>query len=468
MQSKTVVVKEDQARFEIWASDDVMVKSNADIYQVLEHIERALEDTELGFGIILQEALDGETFLVYMHSENQEGHLTPEQLAACEAHDFTNSIDNTASEAILNYLGLKIVFTHFVEDREEVQFQKGFLYVNESESKQHAYICVSDGSLYVYQSENGIAALTTNAYADSSMYIDIEDDKVRFEYSQDRVDALNEIMGGNSYEETIEKLAEYLILFKDTLMATQFARTTLSDAEVKECTDAIFESQDYKKLNLDSEEGKQKLYDLQYKEFQKRDETFFIPFAVDDPSWTPELVYNVSVKILKPIKFNNHYAQETFGPAYKGEVGEVILMSSEHYPYFQHNGFVEYEYETLSGKAVSGAQMTLDGFTKCEDDSLWSLVIDKIDNTIIAMDKEKVPHLFSRAGNDWFFYWKPLLQKGDKVTVSTFFGNVAAEVVVEETNFKNGMPFIFYSHEEKQYWAYLSQITSIVAMVDKE
>lgn len=414
MSNKVVDISlEEKARFEVWDSDHSMVMGDADVYDVREHIEGLLWETDFNFDIILQEGFhaDTENFLIYMHSENWEDHLTDDKISACENQGFTKSNDTSATKSILDYLGISVIFSHYVKEKDQteeksetISMEKGFLYMTGNEGFEYAFTCVSDGTYYAYKGTEGIEVLITDPYHDSSLYV--RQKEFSFEYDSRRVEQINELFD-NDFNKTIETLVEYLILFRNTLMATQFARTTINDEEVKECTDAIFSNPIYKTLELETDEGQQKLYDLQCIEYQKRDETYSIPFSVDNPNWSPkDIIFNVKVKILKPIKFSNPYAQEVFGPRYAGEPGDVILMSDQHFLYFRHNGFVEFASETTSGEAVSGAQMVLDGFSKCEDDSVWTELIEYADTAIIATDLEGKHHIFDRHGNDWFSYWE--------------------------------------------------------------
>jgi hypothetical protein len=107
---------EEKARFEVWDNDHSMVLFDVDIFSVREYIEEALEETDLDFGISLQEGFlqDNNSFLVYMHSENEEGYLTGNQLTECNKHGFSNSNYIEATQSILDYIGLKVIFSHFI------------------------------------------------------------------------------------------------------------------------------------------------------------------------------------------------------------------------------------------------------------------------------------------------------------------------------------------------------------------
>ncbi|WJV31809.1 hypothetical protein QTG56_24565 (plasmid) [Rossellomorea sp. AcN35-11] len=305
--------------------------------------------------------------------------------------------------------------------------------------------------------ENGIEIITTNAYYDNSLYRDPKD--ITLGSDEEKICAINKNFGMNIFDEITESLDKYLTVFINAVEYTQYARVILTDKEVKECTDALFSNLTFHALNLETEAGKDKFYDLLYREFEKRDQTMEIPFSIDDPYWEPKDVKrDMLARILKPVEFTVESANKLFGHWYKGEVGKEIMMSRQHFIYFQHQGKVELANSTMSGEKIPKAQLEYDGLILSENDKLLELVQAKGSQFALALDKEERHQLFYKHENNMYSYYKPLIEVGDKVILSSA---PEQEITVKQVGSKEGQTIILYAYQDKPHFSYLKEINEI-------
>ncbi|SOB90338.1 hypothetical protein SAMN05880501_101144 [Ureibacillus xyleni] len=108
---------EEVLRYTVWKEDNLIME-NVMAIEIREYIEQLPlfpNDEDSDFFIMFQEGCDEYTyeFQLWVHSDTFD-ELSEEQLTILEELGFTRNEEDT--DIILNYYGLKVVFSHIEEE----------------------------------------------------------------------------------------------------------------------------------------------------------------------------------------------------------------------------------------------------------------------------------------------------------------------------------------------------------------